>query len=77
MTLNISTPFAYYVGHGTLDFDFTDIRKEERITWSANQKQADDFNQEAQTLGLENFHGDESFDMDVKYFQPIFGTRGR
>ena len=56
MTLNISTPFAYYVGHGTLDFDFTDIRKEERITWSANQKQADDFNQEAQTLGLENFH---------------------
>tara|TARA_B100000401_G_scaffold433004_1_gene371106 strand:- start:65 stop:718 length:654 start_codon:yes stop_codon:yes gene_type:complete len=57
MTLNISTPFAYYIGHGDLpDFDFTEIRKEKRITWAESQTQAKAFAKESETIGLEKFH---------------------
>ena len=42
MTLNISTPFAYYMGHGILDYDFTKLREEKRITWANNQPQAEE-----------------------------------
>lgn len=57
MTLKISTPFAYYLGHGILDeIDFTDIRNDERIVWTPNQKKGTDFIKEADTLGLEKFH---------------------
>ena len=44
MTLNISTPFAYYLGHGIIDeIDFTDIRNDERIVWTPNQKKGRNF----------------------------------
>tara|TARA_R100000353_G_C6427341_1_gene174928 strand:+ start:37 stop:666 length:630 start_codon:yes stop_codon:yes gene_type:complete len=33
MKLDISTPFAYYIADGVLDFDFTDIRNDKRITY--------------------------------------------
>ena len=56
MTLNISTPFAYYMGHGILDYDFTKLREEKRITWANNQPQAEEFAKEQDRLGLKGFH---------------------
>tara|TARA_Y200000002_G_scaffold364831_1_gene354168 strand:- start:1211 stop:1864 length:654 start_codon:yes stop_codon:yes gene_type:complete len=57
MTLNISTPFAYYLGHGIIDeIDFTDIRNDERIVWTIKQKKNWILKKNVDTLGLEKFH---------------------
>ena len=56
MTLNITAPFAYYIGDGKLDFDFSELRKENRITWANNQTQSDKFQKEIDSIGLKDFH---------------------
>mgnify|MGYP001167550545 CR=1 FL=1 len=56
MTLNITAPFAYYVGDGVLDFDFSKLRNEKRITWANNQEQAKEFQEEIDSTGYKEFH---------------------
>ena len=61
MTLNIDTPFAYYLGHGIIDdFDFTDIRNEKNIVASERQvrdtKKGQKWVEDVNTLGVEKFH---------------------
>jgi len=36
--LNISTPFAYYIGSNQLNSDFTELRKDPRTVWVSDQK---------------------------------------
>tara|TARA_R100000149_G_scaffold65047_1_gene38373 strand:- start:87 stop:746 length:660 start_codon:yes stop_codon:yes gene_type:complete len=57
MTLNIITPFAYYVGQGELeDFNFTDLRKDKRITWAPGQSKRSEYEKEMTDLPLDHFH---------------------
>tara|TARA_R100001086_G_scaffold235739_1_gene158803 strand:+ start:1059 stop:1703 length:645 start_codon:yes stop_codon:yes gene_type:complete len=52
--LNISTPFSYYVCSDTLDYDFTELRKDKRTVWVSDQKSynADD----TKHLGTKEYH---------------------
>ena len=57
MTLNITAPFAYYVGHGEIsDFNFSDLRKDKRITLAPEQSNRSDYEKEMTDLPLDHFH---------------------